>query len=162
MVMTDSNRIRFLALAPVVFLAHVAEEAQGFLDWFNRHAEPDLSMDSFVAINAIGLFITVMMTVFCIRSRNLLSALILTAWLSFLMLANGTLHILASLIFNEYVPGTVTAGIFYLPYFIAASITIRRIFKVRPLAIVLASVIGAIPMFVQGASIFMMGRRILW
>ena len=50
---------RLLSLAPLVFLAHVAEEAPGLIAWFNRHAEPDLTMSDFFAINAIGLLVTV-------------------------------------------------------------------------------------------------------
>jgi hypothetical protein len=36
-----SNRL--LLLAPLVLLAHIAEEAPGLLDWLNRRVEPDYS-----------------------------------------------------------------------------------------------------------------------
>jgi len=153
---------RLLALAPLVLLAHVVEEAPGFLDWFNRHAEPDLTMGGFLAINAFGLLVTVLLAVPSVGSPNHLLALGLIGWLSFLMLANGLLHIAASLVFREYVPGTVTAGALYLPYFLAATVTICRNSGVRPRAAILAATIGAVPMAVQGISVLTVGRRILW
>ena len=89
-----------LALAPIVVLAHVAEEAPGLVAWMNRHVEPDLTMSDFFAI--------------------------------------------------------------YLPYFVAATVTICHNFNVRPRAAVLAATMGAVPMLVQGIGILAVGRRILW
>ena len=72
------------------------------------------------------------------------------------------MHLTASLVFREYVPGTVTAGILYLPYFVAATVTICRNFKVGPLTAILAATIGAVPMLVHGVGMLTVGRRILW
>ncbi len=155
-------RPRLLYLAPLVLLAHVMEEAPGLIAWMNRRFEVDLTMSYFVAMNAIGLLVTVVVAVPSVRSRNYFLALGLIAWLSFLMLANGVLHLTASLLFREYVPGTVTAGILYLPYFVAATVTVCRNFNVRPRAAILAATIGAVPMLAQGVSILTVGRRIVW
>ncbi len=160
--MKTSLRPRLLYLAPLVVLAHVVEEAPGLIAWMNRRFELDLTMSYFVAINAVGLLVTVVVAVPSVRSRNYFLALGVIAWLSFVMLANGVLHLTASLLFREYVPGTVTAGILYLPYFVAATVTICRNVDVRPRAAILAATIGAAPMLAQGISILTVGRRILW
>lgn len=161
--MTNTSlRPRLLALAPLVLLAHVVEEAPGFIAWMNRRFELNLTMGYFVAMSAIGLLVTVVLAVPRVGPRNHLRALGLIAWLSFLMLANGVLHLTASLLFREYVPGTVTAGLLYLPYFVTATVTICRDVGVRPRAAVLAATIGAVPMLVQGISIFTGGGRVLW
>ena len=160
--MKASRRPYLLALAPLVFLAHVAEEAPGLIAWLNRRVEPDLTIREFFAINAIGLLVTVAVAAPSVRSRNYLLALGLIAWLSFLMLANGVLHLTASLVFHEYVPGTVTAGILYLPYFVAATVTVCHNSGVRTSAAILAATIGAVPMLAQEISILTVGRRILW
>ncbi len=161
-VLKTSQRSRLLLLAPLVFLAHFAEEAPGFIPWYNRHVDPDLTMSGFLAFGTIGLLITVLVTVPTVRSRNYLLALALISWLSFLMLANGIVHLTACLVFREYVPGTVTSGVLYLPYFVVATVTICRSFGVRLRTAIFAAAVGAVPMFVQAVSIFTVGRRILW
>lgn len=161
--MTNTSlRPHLLSLAPLVFLAHVVEEAPGLIAWMNRRFELNLTMRYFVAMSAIGLLVTVVLAVPRLDSRNHFRAIGLIAWLSFLMLANGVVHLAASLLFREYVPGTVTAGILYLPYFVAATVTICRNVGVRPGAAVLAATIGALPMLVQGISILTGSGRVLW
>lgn len=160
--METSRRPWLLAIAPLVLLAHVAEEAPGLVSWMNRRLELGLTMDYFVAMSTIGLLITVLVTVSSILSQNNFLALGMIAWLSFLMAANAVLHLTASFLFREYVPGSVTAGILYLPYFFAASVSICRTFNVRARAAILAATLGAVPMLAQGISVLTAGRRILW
>lgn len=160
--MRTSRRLYLLALAPLLVLAHIAEEAPGLVAWLNRRVEPDLTMSGFFAINAIGLIVTVLLAVPSVRSRDHVLGLALIAWLSFIMLTNGLLHLTVSLAFREYVPGTVTAGVLYLPFFAAATVTIIRNFEIRLRAAILAAAIGAVPMVVQGIGMLAVGRRILW
>jgi hypothetical protein len=151
-----------LSLAPLIVLAHVVEEAPGLIGWINRRFDLNLTMNYFVAVNTIGVLVTVVLAVPRITSRDHFRALGLIAWLSFLMLANPLLHLAASLLFHEYVPGTVTAGFLYLPYFVAATVTVCRDGGVRPRSAILAATVGAVPMLAQGISIFTGGGRILW
>lgn len=45
--------LRSLAVAlPVVFVLHVLEEAPGFVSWFNRHVDPDITSRLFFSVNA--------------------------------------------------------------------------------------------------------------
>jgi hypothetical protein len=161
--MTNTSlRPRLLSMAPLVLLAHVVEEAPGLIPWMNRRFELDLTMRYFITMSALGLIVTVALAVPRVGSGDRFRALGLIAWLSFLMLANGVVHLTASLLFREYVPGTVTAGILYLPYFVAATVTICRNVGIQPGAAVLAATLGAVPMLVQGLSILTGGGRVLW
>ena len=73
--MKTARRPRLLSLAPLVFLAHVVEEAPGLIAWMNRRFELDFTMSYFVAMSAIGLLVTVVVTVPSVRSRNYFLAL---------------------------------------------------------------------------------------
>lgn len=137
--LNTARPLYLLALAPLVLLAHVLEEAPRFVDWFNRHVEPDLTMGGFYAINALGLLLTALIALPAVRSRNYWLGLGLIAWLSFLMLANGALHIAATFLFREYSPGAVTSAILYLPYFVVAIPAICRNFEIRTPAAMPAS-----------------------
>lgn len=157
-----SGPVRLLALAPVVFLAHFIEEAFGFLDWFNALVEPDMSPRTFYAVNGFALAVTALLAASGIRWRNHNLGLLLIAWLSFLMLTNGALHIAASFMLATYVPGAITSVVLYLPFFVFAVITICREFEVQARAAIIAAVIGAAPMLLQGVSVLADGRRLLW
>jgi hypothetical protein len=152
-----------LWFAPIVFLLHVAEEAPSLVEWFNRHVQPRMTDEMFVILNTGAAVITlVLVGAAAIRGVTRGMALALLGWLAFLMLANGTLHILASLVFREYVPGTVTAVVFYLPYFALVFRALRRAPGVTTRSAIAASAIGAVPMVTQGIGILVFGRRLFW
>lgn len=158
------HRRRWLLLAPVVFLLHVAEEAPGLVDWFNRHVQPPMTQPIFIVLNAGSFIITALLVLLAVTrgvvGRSL--ALALVGWLSFLMLANGTLHVLASLWFREYVPGVVTAIVCYFPYFAVAFGILRDAAALSTRAAVTAALIGAAPMLIQGGGVLLIGRRFFW
>lgn len=107
--MESSRRAGLLAFAPVVVLAHIAEENPGLVGWYNRHVEGGLSMEEFLLYDVIGLLATVMPVASAHRSRSYALGLALFAWLGFVMLANGVLHFTACVVFSEYAPGSITA-----------------------------------------------------
>jgi hypothetical protein len=78
------------------------------------------------------------------------------------MLANGTLHLLASAIDGAYCPGAITAAALYLPYFAFAFAACRRIGSLSLRAGITAAGIGALPMLAQGVGVLIVGRRLLW
>jgi len=43
---------RIVLLAPVIFAAHVVEEAPGFVEWTNSLLEDDITQQLFIAVNA--------------------------------------------------------------------------------------------------------------
>ena len=154
--------LRIVALAPFILLAHVFEESFGFVEWFNRYAEPDLTVRGFYVLSTIALAVTAGLAAAGMRWREYHLGLVLIAWLSFLMLANGGLHIAASFMFNEYVPGAITSVVLYLPYFLIVTVAISRRFDVPARAVFIVTVLGAVPMLMQGLSVLLAGRRLLW
>lgn len=162
--MPDTRHLRrWLLLAPVVFLLHVAEEAPGLVDWFNRHVQPPMTQPIFIVLNAGSFIITALLVLLAVtRGVGRWLALALVGWLSFLMLANGTLHVLASLWFREYVPGVVTAMVCYFPYFAVAFRILRDAAPLSTRAAATAALIGAAPMLIQGGGVLLIGRRLFW
>jgi len=90
------------------------EESPGFVPWFNAHVSPGITQNSFTAVNATGLLITITLAFWTVQSSA--SVLLVVAWLSFLMLTNAIFHITGAVIDQAYVPGLVTAIVLYLPY----------------------------------------------
>jgi hypothetical protein len=156
-----------LLLAPVVFALHVYEEYPAFIGWMNRRVDPPLTPERFAAINGTAFVITLALAWATALLGGRALALALVAWLGFLMLGNGILHLLATALDGAYAPGALTAAVLYLPYFAIAFAACRRIggdagaeLGRRPALV--AAALGALPMFLQGASILGAGRRLLW
>jgi hypothetical protein len=56
---TGAYSVRVLAIAlPLVFAVHVAEEAPGFVAWFNALVTPGITRRSFLSVNATAFLIT--------------------------------------------------------------------------------------------------------
>jgi hypothetical protein len=151
-----------LLLAGLVFALHVCEEATGFVEWMNRRLEAPMTMQEFVVNNAAALLVTLVLTGAIALGGGRGPALALVAWLSFLMLANGALHLVAAALERAYVPGALTAGLLYLPYFAVAFSACRRIGGIGLRPALAAALLGALPMLAQGAAILGAGRRLLW
>ena len=148
-----------LALAPVVFLLHVAEEAPGFVRWFNSHVGRGITSESFWQVNISALVITGIVAAIAWLDSSAVSAALATAWLAFLMGANALLHIGGAIVDRSYVPGLVTALVLYIPYFV---LVFRRARK-RGVSVVLltaVSTVSAIPMLVHGYRIIFLGTRL--
>jgi hypothetical protein len=148
-----------LALAPVVFLLHVAEEAPGFVRWFNAHVGRDITSESFWQVNISALVITIIVSAMAWLDSSAVSAALATAWLAFLMAANALLHAGGAIVDRSYVPGLVTALVLYLPYFALVVLQARK----RGVSVVLltaVSTVSAIPMLVHGYRIIFLGTRL--
>jgi Protein of unknown function with HXXEE motif len=159
MALADPSRL--VLLAPLIFLAHVAEEAPGFVSWFNSLVRPGISQQLFSWVNGFGFLITVAVTASLALSRDRSAALLAVAWLGFLMLGNAVLHVTATLALGRYSPGTATAVALYLPYFLwFLWLTVKR-YDVGLAAAIGVSVAGALPMLIHGYFIIFEGRRIV-
>lgn len=151
---------RGLLLAPLVFVAHWLEESPGFVSWFNAHVTPGITQESFRAVNTTGLVITVLLILGFWVIQSAASALLVVAWLSFLMLTNAIFHITGAILDGAYVPGLVTAIVLYIPYcgWVAAQLVRSR---AVPTSLVAAAVVlGGIPMAVHGYRILFLGSRL--
>jgi len=154
---------RLLLLAPVVFALHVYEEYPAFIAWMNRRVSDPMTVESFALVNGAALLVTLALALTTAFAGGRPLALALIAWLSFLMLANGTLHLLATAIDGAYAPGAISSGLLYLPYFVFAFGACRRLGGgIRLKAALVAAALGALPMLAQGAFVLSAGRRLLW
>jgi len=151
------RQLRLLvALAPIVFAAHVAEEAPGFVEWFNSHVSPGISSRSFWQVNLAALVITVIVSAVGWFGG---STVVTVAWLSFLMGANALLHVAGAIVDRGYVPGLVTAIIAYVPYCAFVFWRVKRTgLGAGPL--VVTAVVSAIPMLIHGYRILFLGTRL--
>ena len=154
------NRLRtVLAFAPLIFIAHVAEEAPGFVAWFNTKVALGITSESFWQVNLFALVITIVVALIARFDDTTFSAIVSVAWFSLLMAANALVHIGGALIDRRYVPGLVTAVIAYLPFFGLVLILARK-HGVSAGLLVVASLIGALPMLVHGYRILFLGTRL--
>lgn len=160
MQMTPPQRDGIILLAPLIFIGHFLEEAPGFVVWFNAHVERGISQPLFWRVNIAGLVITVVVVAAEWFARSALTAAVVVAWLSFLMLANALLHLVAAISDRAYVPGLVTAIVLYLPFYALVVNRIVRNRRLAPSAVAVTAIVGALPMLVHGYLIVFRGSRL--
>ena len=150
---------RLVALAPVIFAAHVAEEAPGFVEWFNSHVSPGISSQSFWQVNLTALVITVIVSAVVWLGTSNASSVVAVAWLSFLMGANALLHVAGAIVDRGYVPGLATAVLAYVPYY---AVVLRRAKRsgLGAGTLLVTAVVSAIPMLIHGYRILFLGTRL--
>lgn len=152
---------RIILLAPVLFLLHVAEEAPGFVAWFNRLVPQGITFELFAWANAGGFLITLSIAVLLASSRDKAVALVTLAWLGFLMLGNSILHITATLALGRYAPGVITSVLLYVPFFVWFLVLSLERFQLRLATAVSVAALGAVPMLIHGYFIIFVGRRLV-
>ena len=156
-------RLRKLVLfAPVVLIIHVLEEAPGFVAWFNSLVPRGITQNLFLTVNAVGLVITLLIVLVVATSQDIdpVSGLALAAWVGFLMLANGLVHIVGTVAHARYCPGVVTGTLVYLPYGALLLRGIVREARLNPIVVLSATALGAIPMVVHGYLIVFRASRL--
>lgn len=153
--------LRSLAVAlPVVFVLHVLEEAPGFVSWFNRHVDPDITSELFFSVNATAFAITVVVAVLIAAARDRATAMIAVAWVGFLMLANGLFHLVAAMVQGGYAPGVVSGTLLYLPFSLVFIGVVARDCRLPlPLAAGV-TLLGGLPMYIHGWLIVFRGSRL--
>ena len=154
-------KLRALLLAaPLIFIAHVLEEAPGFVDWFNARVARGITAALFWSVNETALGLTVAVVAVEWRSRTALSAGLAVAWLSCLVFANALFHLAGALVDRAYVPGLVTALLLYLPFYTAVVIHVIRLRRLSRSVLATAALLGALPMLVHGYLILFRGSRL--
>jgi len=146
-------------LAPILFVAHWAEEAPGFVRWFNAHVARGITNELFTQVNATALVITLILSAIAFLDSSAGSAIAMVAWLSLLMGANAVLHIAGAIVDRAYAPGVVTAALLYVPYFVVMFVLARRRGVSVPVLLVV-SIVAAIPMLIHGYRILFLGSRL--
>lgn len=150
---------RLAALAPVVFIAHFAEEAPGFVDWFNSHVSPGITPALFWQVNITCLVVTLIVSAVTWFDDSAASATFAVAWFSFLMGANAFVHIAGAMVDRGYVPGLVTAVVLYVPYFAFLFFHATKR-GARIVVLLTIAVIAALPMVIHGYRIVFLGTRL--
>jgi hypothetical protein len=149
-----------LLLAPPIFILHFLEEGPGFVTWFNAHVARGITEPLFWSVNYTALAITLAVVVLEWLDATAFSATLVVAWSSFLMFANALLHITGSIVDRAYMPGLVTALVLYVPFWM---LIIGRVVRSRRLpnaGIVVAAILGALPMMIHGYLIIFRGSRL--
>ncbi len=153
--------LRRLAWAlPVVFVLHVAEEAPGFVTWFNAHVEPDINGRTFLTVITTGLVITVLVAAPLAVSRGRAAAILASAWVGFAMLANGIFHVAAAIVDRGYAPGVATAILLYVPVSLLLIRAISKECRMSRSAVATVMLFAGIPMFAHGWLILFRGSRL--
>jgi hypothetical protein len=151
---------RLVLLAPAVFLLHVFEEAPGFVAWFNSLVPRGITQNLFLTVNAVALTITVVLALLVAASPRPAPGLVLAAWVGFLMIANGVLHLVGTIAHARYCPGVVSGTLLYLPYgALLLQRTARDLGLSRGLVFGSAA-IGGLPMLVHGYLIVFRASRL--
>lgn len=155
---TDVSRA--LLLAPFIFIAHFLEESPGFVEWFNAHVTRGITSGLFWRVNISALVITLIVVGIEWFSRSAFSLTLALAWLSCLMMANALFHIAGGVVDRRYVPGLATAILLYIPYYFWLFIKAVKSKRVKVMVLVVAAVLGALPMLIHGYLILFRGSRL--
>lgn len=132
---------RWAGLLLIAYAAHVCEEwwgGPGFSAWTHQVLGMEVSPSRFIAINAGGLLLFAVGIAAAIRSNRFGW---IAAALAALLFLNGTLHLLATVGFATYSPGTVTGVLLYLPL---GGLMLRRMSRVLPERVLLRSVMAGV------------------
>lgn len=157
---TQAPGLRVLAIAlPIVFAIHVAEEAPGFVAWFNSLVTPGITQRLFLSVNATALLITLAIASLVATSRNAGVCIVAVAWVGLLMLANGALHLVGTLVHLRYSPGVITGSLLYLPLSILFMKAVVRECAIPWRTVLLAALVGGVPMYIHGYFIVFRGSR---
>lgn len=154
------NIPRLVLIAPVIFVCHFLEESPWFVEWFNSHVSRGITSASFWRVNLTALIITLAAVGFEYLSRSDLSLTLIVGWLGFLMGANAVFHIVAAVVDRSYVPGLLTAVVFYVPYFLWLFVAAVRTKRSNTAILVIAAGLCSIPMLVHGYLIVFRGDRL--
>jgi len=138
-----------LMLAPVLFAAHIAEEAPGYVRWFNGVVGHGLAEHGFLQANITPLVLTLLIAVAAAWMERLPVAYLMLAWLTHFMFANAIYHIVATIVLRGYSPGTVTAALLYVPYFFWFVRYLRERYRASWDVIVLITALVGLPMYLQ-------------
>jgi hypothetical protein len=159
----SSSRVtlrKLVLLAPFIFILHVLEEAPGFVVWFNSLVPRGISQNQFLTVNAVALAVTLGIALLVAASPDPASGLALAAWVGFLLLANGVLHLVGTIAHARYCPGVVTGTLLYLPYGVLLLRKISRDLQLSPVVVLGTAALGGAPMLVHGYLIVFRASRL--
>lgn len=151
---------KLVLFAPLVFILHVLEELPGFVTWFNSLVPRGISQGLFLAVNAVALAVTVALVLLVAALPHSGSGFLLAAWVGFLFIANGLLHLVGTIAHERYSPGVVTGTLLYVPYGVLLLQRIVRDLGLKPGVVIGTAALGGTPMLVHGYLIVFRGSRL--
>lgn len=151
---------KLVLFAPFIFILHVLEEAPGFVVWFNSLVPRGISQNQFLTVNAVALTVTVVIALLVAASPDRVPGFVLAAWVGFLLLANGVLHLVGTIAHARYCPGVVTGTLLYLPYGVLLLRQIVRDLQLSPGMVFGTAALGGLPMLVHGYLIVFRASRL--
>lgn len=151
---------KVVLFAPLVFILHVLEEFPGFVAWFNSLVPRGITQSTFLPVNAVALAITLALALLVAALPHPGSGLLLAAWVGFLFIANGLLHLGGTIAHERYSPGVVTGTLLYLPYGALLLQRTVRDLALKPGVVIGTATLGGIPMLVHGYLIVFRGSRL--
>ena len=149
-----------IGLAPAIFTAHFLEESPGFVAWFNAHVQSGITTRLFWNVNISALAITLIIMSIELVEPSFFSACLVILWLSFLMLANALFHITGAIVDRHYMPGLITAVIFYLPYYVFVLVRLLQKDRIRSGSAIAFAILGSALMLIHGYLIIFRGSRL--
>jgi hypothetical protein len=151
---------RLLLAAPLIFIAHFVEEGPAFVAWVNSHVARGITVDLFYTVNYSALAISIVVVALEWGTSSAVSVVLAAAWFGFLFFANALLHVTGAIHDRAYVPGLVTAVLFYLPFYALLFARLVETRRVRTATLTVACIVSAIPMLVHGYLIIFRGSRL--
>ena len=151
---------RLVLLAPLLFALHWLEEAPGFVAWANSHVDRGIDDRTFTTVNFAALLITAVVALAHRAARHRASLTAAVAWFSFLMGANGLLHVIGAIVDRGYAPGVITSVLFYWPFFALFVRSALQTRTVPPIVLMAAAACGAAPMLLHGYLILFVRSRL--
>jgi hypothetical protein len=155
----EANPGKIILLAPVLFAAHILEEAPGYVRWFNSVVAQGISEADFLPSNVVPFAITAVLAAVAAYSRRRVPMLVMLLWIANFMFANAVYHIAATLVLRRYSPGVVTATFLYLPYFVWVLWYLKTRLNVWPVVLAAIVLVGGIPWFRLGYFVVFKGTR---
>ncbi len=151
---------RAVLAAPLLLVLHLAEEAPGFVDWFNTLVADGITQAFFYTVNAFGLLITIAVVAFAASAKTDGGIVPALVWLSFVMPINGLFHLTATVVHGMYSPGVVTAVVLFCPYYAWFVWLVVKRTKLNRAGIAVAILAGATPLAIHGYLIIFEGSRL--
>jgi uncharacterized protein with HXXEE motif len=114
---------------------------------------------SFLTVNAAAFAVTALVVAAAASGGSRGALLAATGWFAFLFFANAILHVVGTLAHGRYSPGTATAVLLYLPFFLRLAWLAARA-GLPPSLIAAVTALCAAPMLVHGWRILFEGGRL--
>ncbi len=135
------------------------EEGPRFVPWFNSLASPPIATPLFLAVNAVAFAVTALVAAAAAFGTSRGALLAAVGWFAFLFFANAIFHVAGTLAHARYSPGTATAVLLYLPFFLHLFRLAARA-GLAPSRLAAVTALCAAPMLIHGWLIVFEGGRL--